>query len=112
MIIILSLTFCLTLFSCSESNSPAQKTEVTTQVKESGWLEKEPEEISEYAEDYELDLSKLSVNSNYGSYDTQTHILNVSEKWIVNLQYHIFYKNILFFKALYYNYSVGIDGFH
>ena len=23
--------------------------------------------------------------------------LNVSEKWIVNLQYHIFYKNILFF---------------
>ena len=81
MIIILSLTFCLTLFSCSESNSPAQKKEVTTQVKESGWLEKEPEEISEYAEDYELDLSKLSVNSNYGSYDTQTHILNVSEKW-------------------------------
>ncbi len=74
------LAACFFLFGCrnsdsdSDSAAPASKPHEPEDVLE-------PEEILEPSDDYELDLSKVTVPENYGSYDKENHILNLVEKW-------------------------------
>lgn len=43
--------------------------------------ESEPKEILVPAEDYDLDLAKISVNDEGGSYDKETHVLSMVTQW-------------------------------
>ena len=57
------------VFSCKGDDDVSSESEVT-------------EEVLEPADDYDLDLAKISVNSaDGGSYDKETHVLNLAAQW-------------------------------